>query len=189
MIYQRLRARHLPKVLALQEANLHENLTVGQRREGFLSVRFTAAQFGEMERDLAVLAAVDGEVVAGYLCASTLAFSRRILLLAAMIERFPHVQFLGLALSAQRCFVYGPVCVARVRRGQGVLRGLYDALCRELAGDFDAGTLFIAKDNPHSLASHAEGLGMTLVGDFAFENRGYWLLAFAVPPASGPGPG
>jgi predicted GNAT superfamily acetyltransferase len=98
-----------------------------------------------------------------------------------MVERFAHTHFLGRALSSQRCFVYGPVCVARERRGEGVLRGLYDALRREVAGDYDAGTLFIAKDNPRSLAAHADGLGMTLAGDFGFDNRDYWILAFAVP--------
>jgi predicted GNAT superfamily acetyltransferase len=77
--------------------------------------------------------------------------------------------------------VYGPVCVAARWRGRGVLRGMYHALRCEIAGDFDAGVLFVAKDNPHSLHVHADGLGMTLVGDFAFDRRSYWILAFPVP--------
>lgn len=181
MQYRRLEDRDLPALLALQEANLFANLVADDRRDGFLSARFSAGQFDEMARDLAVMVAADGEDIVGYLCASSLAFNRHIPLLAAMIERFPQAQFLGRTLSAQRCFVYGPVCVARQRRGTGVLRGLYDGLRREIAGDYDAGTLFIAKDNPHSLAAHADGLGMALVGDFGFDNRSYWILAFAVP--------
>jgi hypothetical protein len=179
--YRRLEAGHLPGVLALQEANLYTKLDAQERRDGFLSARFSAEQFGAMERDLAVIVAVDGEDVGGYLCASSLAFNRSIPLLAAMIECFPRLPFLGRALDAQRSFVYGPVCVSRERRGTGVLRGLYDALRREIAGEHDAGVLFIAKDNPRSLAAHADGLGMTLVGDFVFGDRGYWVLAFSVP--------
>ena len=181
MHYRRLEDCDLPALLALQEANLFGNLTAEARRNGFLSARFSATQFGEMARDIAVMVALDGEDIAGYLCASSLAFNSRVPVLAAMIERFPHAHFLGRPLSAQRCFVYGPVCVAREHRGAGVLRGLYDALRRGIAGDYDAGTLFIDKGNPRSLAAHADGLGMALVGDFGFDNRSYWILAFAVP--------
>jgi hypothetical protein len=182
MDYRRLEERDLPAVLALQDANLFGNLTPQQRAQGFLSARFSAAQFAEMAADLAVMVAADANEIGGYLCASGLALNRRVPLLAAMIERFPGIQFLGRPLGAQRCFIYGPVCVAGSRRGSGVLRGLYAALRAAIAGDYDAGVLFIAKDNPRSLAAHADGLGMTLVGDFAFERGRYWILAFAVPP-------
>jgi hypothetical protein len=182
MDYRRLEERDLPAVLALQEANLLGNLTPQQRGQGFLSARFSAAQFTEMAADVAVMVAADADGIAGYLCASSLAFNRRVPLLAAMIERFPDIQFLGRALSAQRCLIYGPVCVAGSRRGSGVLRGLYAALRAEIAGDYDAGVLFIARDNPRSLAAHADGLWMTVVGDFAFADGRYWILAFAVPP-------
>jgi hypothetical protein len=181
MRYVRLESAHLPGVLALQEANLYAKLDAQARRDGFLSARFSAEQFDAMARDLAVIVAEADGQVAGYLCASQLAFNQSIPLLAAMIERFPRLPFLGRALSAQRCFVYGPVCVARERRRAGVLRGLYHALRREIAGDFDAGVLFVAKDNPRSLAAHADGLGMTLVGEFGFDARSYWILAFPVP--------
>lgn len=182
MRYRRLEERDLPVVLALQEANLFGNLTPEQRGgQGFLSARFSAAQFAEMADDVAVMVAANADEIAGYLCASGLAFNRRVPLLAAMIERFPATRFLGRPLGAQRCLIYGPVCVAASRRGSGVLRGMYDALRAEVAGDYDAGVLFIAKDNTRSLAAHTDGLGMTLVGDFAFDRGRYWMLAFPVP--------
>jgi hypothetical protein len=181
MRYRRLEERDLPAVLALQEANLFDNLGPEQRSQGFLSARFGAAQFVEMAADVAVMVAADADEIGGYLCASGLAFNRRVPLLAAMIERFPDTRFLGRPLGAQRCLIYGPVCVAASRRGSGVLRGLYGALRAEIAGDYDAGVLFIAQDNPRSLAAHADGLGMALVGDFAFDRGRYWILAFPVP--------
>lgn len=182
MDYRRLERADLPTVLALQEANLLGNLPAEQRAVGFLSARFSAAQFIEMAADVAVIIAAEGAEVAGYLCASGLAFNRRIPLPAAMIERFQEIQFHGRALSTQRCLVYGPVCVAASRRGSGILGGLYAALRAQISGDYDAGVLFISKDNPHSLAAHRDGLGMTPVGDFAFAEGRYWILAFAVSP-------
>ena len=149
--------------------------------QGFLSARLDADQIMAIAKDLAVIVATQDERLAGYLCAARSALSARIPVVAAMLAQLPRTAFLGRALSAQRHFVYGPVCVAATWRGRGVLRGMYAALRAEIAGDFDAGVLFVAKDNPHSLHAHADGLGMTLVGDFVFAERGYWILAFPVP--------
>jgi hypothetical protein len=179
MDYRRLQPAHIPAILALQETNLLGS--GGPSPGGFLSARLGAEQFLAIAQDLAVIVAAADADIAGYLCAAHDAPSRSIPILAAMLDELPRLSFLGRTLGAQRTFVYGPVCVAERWRGQGVLRGMYNALRREIAGDFDAGVLFVAKDNPHSLHAHADGLGMTLVGDFAFDRRSYWILAFPVP--------
>jgi hypothetical protein len=179
MKHRRLQPSDIPAVLALQEANLLGK--VGPAPGGFLSARLGAEQFLGIAQDLAVIVAAADAEIAGYLCAAHEEPSRCIPILAAMLDQLPRLSFLGRPLGAQRTFVYGPVCVDARWRGQGVLRGMYDALRREIAGDFDAGVLFVAKDNPHSLHVHADGLGMTLVGDFAFDRRSYWILAFPVP--------
>ena len=168
-------------VLALQEANLFDNLAGDARADGYLSARFTQAQFERMNSDVAVITATDGERVAGYLCASSVAFNRQFPLLAAMIERYPEVSFRGRLLAEQNTFVYGPVCVARSDRGSGVLRGMFDALMREIAGRFDAGVCFVAAGNTRSLAAHEHGLGMQRVAEFEFQQRSYHILAFDVP--------
>jgi predicted GNAT superfamily acetyltransferase len=178
MDYRRLTDADLPAILALQEENLRRDAPMPG---GHLSARLDAAQLHAMAHDLAVLVAAAGDDIAGYLCAARNALAARIPVVAAMLEQFPSVSFLGRTLASQRTFVYGPVCVAAAWRGKGVLRGLYDTLRREIAGDYDAGVLFVAKDNAHSLAAHADGLGMTLVGDFRFEGRAFWILAFPVP--------
>ena len=165
--------------LALQDANLLENASPPS--QGFLSARLEADQLLDLARDLALIVAIEDGELAGYLCAARHALSNRIPVVAAMLEQLPQLSFLGRSLASQRTFVYGPVCVAAAYRGRGVLRGMYAVLRRELAGDYDAGVLFVAKDNPHSLHAHADGLGMTLVGDFRYTGRGFWILAFPVP--------
>ncbi|HTS54176.1 MAG TPA: hypothetical protein VMH26_12950 [Burkholderiales bacterium] len=181
MHYRPINPADLPSVLALQEANLFANLTREQRQDGFLSAAFTERQFQQMARDVAVLVADDAGEIRAYLCASSVGFSRQFPLLASMIASFDRVDFLGRSLASQRTFIYGPVCVARPHRGRGLLRGLYDALRRELAGGYDAGVGFVAKDNERSLAAHTDALGMTIVADFALNGRQYWTLAFQVP--------
>jgi hypothetical protein len=126
--------------------------------------------------------ATEGDRVAGYLCASSVEFNRQFPLLAAMLRCYDKVTWAGRSLAELNTFVYGPVCVARTDRGSGVLRGMFATLLREVAGRFDAGACFVAAGNARSLAAHQHGLGMQPVAEFEFQQRGYHILAFDVPP-------
>lgn len=181
MEFRRLHHSDLAAVLEVQEANLFENLSPSARQDGFLSARFSGDEFAQMNTDVSVMVAAEADRIGGYLCASSVELNRRLPLLAAMIACYPDLRFRDRLLSEQASFVYGPVCVDRKFRGRGVLRGLYQALLRQLAGRFDTGAAFIAQDNPRSLAAHVDGLGMHNVGEFEFKQRHYWIVAFPVP--------
>ena len=191
MIFRHLTSSDLPGILALQEANLSENLSDDQRKDGFLSARFSVEQFEQMDRDAAVVVAENGGRVIGYACCSSIEYSRQFPLLAAMIGTFRQVDYLGTALADWRSTIYGPVCVDREWRGRGGLRGLFATVRTELAGRFDVAAAFIAKANARSLAAHVDGLGMSVIGDFAFDGKDYWTVCFGIPAldqACGVGP-
>ncbi len=180
MEFATLREEELEAVLQLQEANLKDNLSAAETEHGFLSARFNAQQFLEMRADVTVVVAREAGEVAGYLCGSTLAYNRQFPILAAMADRFPDLSFRGDRLDLQDPLIYGPVCVGRPWRGQGVLRGLYGALRRAAAPRFRVGVCFVAADNPRSLRAHILGLGMEPLGDFGFAARTFRILGFPV---------
>lgn len=180
MEFRRATREDIPAILDVQDANFIGNLEDAERREGFLSVKFTREQFEEMAGQVGIIVAVVGGRLAGYLCASSCEFNRPFPLLAAMMQQFDVIDYRGRSLAASRVFIYGPVCIDRPYRGQGLLRGLYDMLQREAAGRYDIGVAFVAGDNPHSLRVHLDGLGMAHVGEFAFSEKRYHILAFAV---------
>jgi L-amino acid N-acyltransferase YncA len=193
MHIRRVTARDYAGMLALQEANLVDNLPAEQRKDGFLSARFTEEQFARMNGDAAVVVAEDNGRVVGYACCSGVDYNRQFPLLATMIETFGRVTFLGTALVDSRACIYGPVCVDRAARGKGVFRGLITRLKQELAGQFDVAAGFIAKSNARSLAAHVDGLGMLVAGDFRHGDRDCWIVCFGIPDAdlacgSGPRP-
>lgn len=172
---------HLAGMLALQEANLAANLSDADRRAGFLSARFSAADFSRMGAEAAVLVAEEEGRVAGYVCSATVADSLQVPILAALIAEFPRLNFGGRPLDAQAVVIYGPVCVAREARGKGLFRALVEGLKAQLAGRFETAVAFIASDNPRSLAAHVDGLGMALLGSYSFRDRDYAIIAFAIP--------
>lgn len=181
---RRLLPADLPGVLALQEANLFANLTPEQRAQGFLSVRFDAAQFERMDRNAAVVVAVEGNEVVGYACSDTEDAATRAPILEALVQAFPHTFYLGASLADVRTCIYGPACVRQDRRGTGLLRRMVNALREQLADRFDVAAGFIAKANTRSLAAHIEGAGMLAAGEFSFDGKSFWIVCFGIPSAA-----
>jgi predicted GNAT superfamily acetyltransferase len=163
-------------ILQLQSANYIANLS--DRKDGFLSAEFTAGQIAEMAGDLGITVAVYSAEIAGYLCAFRKEFNHESPVLAKMLQAYDGTYFNGRPLSSYTSYIYGPVCVGREYRGRGLLRGLYEAQKKELAGRFEVGVAFVARHNPHSLQAHVAGLGMSEVGEFAANDASYVILAF-----------
>ena len=173
-------------ILDLQSANFIGNLAPSERQAGFLSIECSLAQLEAMAADVGIIVACEDGRLAGYLCASSCEFNRQFPLLARMIEQFGRMSVRSRLLACSRVFIYGPVCIDRPYRGRGVLGGLYQTLKNTVAGRFDVGVAFVAKENAHSLRAHVEQLTMEHVGDFGYSGKDYHILAFEVP-ARNPG--
>jgi predicted GNAT superfamily acetyltransferase len=181
LYYRRALAAEYPEILRLNEANFKANLTREERADGFLSAVFSARQIAAMAEELGiVIALVDGRVAA-FLCAFRNDFDHGSPVVAEMIRSYERMQFEGKPLSVYCSYVYGPVCIDRRFRRRGLLRGLYQAQRRDLAGRFDIGVALVARANPHSLDAHVFGLGMTEVGEFDVDGNRYVTLAFRLP--------
>jgi L-amino acid N-acyltransferase YncA len=183
MLFHRATDADYAGMLQLQEANLFDNLSPEERKDGFLMARFSAEQFADMNRNAAIVVAEDGGRVAGYACCADIEYSRQFPLLTTMIGSFRRTSFLGTPLADSRACIYGPVCVDRASRGKGVFRKLIAVVKEELAGKFDVAVAFIAKSNSRSLAAHVDGLGMIVAGDFRHSDKDYWIVCFGVPTA------
>jgi len=180
--YRRAVPADFGEILRLQSENFVANLSEAERAQGFLSAQFSAEQTARIAEDLGTMVSVVEDRVAGFLCAFRKEFETGSPVIAEMLRRYDRLHFAGRPLSAFHSYIYGPVCIGRDYRGAGLLRGLYEAQKNDLAGKFDIGIAFVARNNPHSLSAHVAGLGMTEAGDFAVGGNRYATLAFRVPP-------
>ena len=181
LVYRLAQSQDFAAIVGLNELNFIKNLSEEERRDGFLSAVFTRAQIAAMADDLGItIALVDGEL-AGFLCAFRKEFDHGSPVVAQMLAAYPRMRFAGKPLSEWHSYVYGPVCIDRKFRRAGLLRGLYEAQRRTLAGQFDLGVALIARNNPHSLAAHIAGLGMVETGDFEVGGNLFATVAFAMP--------
>ena len=181
LLFRRAKPEDYPGILRLQSANFIANLSESERQEGFLSAQFTLDQTAAIAEDLGTMVAVVDNRLAGFLCAFRREFDTGSPVIAKMLDSYDRVTFEGKPLSSFNSYIYGPVCIARAHRRRGLLRGLYEAQKKDLAGRFDVGVAFVSRSNPHSLRAHVAGLGMIEVGDFELKGNVYVILAFRCP--------
>jgi len=180
--YRRARPNDYTAILDLQSANFIANLSAEERKEGFLSAQFSINQTAQIAEDLGTMVAVVANRVGGFLCAFRNEFDNGSPVIATMLDSFDRLSFQGKPLNSFSSYIYGPVCIGREYRRRGLLRGLYEAQKRDLAGQFEIGVAFVSRSNPHSLSAHVAGLGMTEAGDFEVKGNTYATLAFRLPP-------
>lgn len=180
-MFRRFNSDDLPEILRIQKANLVFNMSENDKTNGFLSVEFPSQQFIEMNSEIPTVVADLGSSLGGYLCGSSIQYSRQVPILAHMISLFPKTYFRRKSLEQYQPFIYGPVCIDRPLRGLGILEGLYHELLKRVAGKFDVGVLFISQANPRSLRAHTAKLGMEKVADFTFNGNDFYMLVFEVP--------
>jgi len=179
--YRRARPSDYASIVELNAANFIAHLAEHERGDGFLSALFTLEQTAAMAEDLGTTLAIVDRALAGFLCAFRNDFDHGSPVVAKMIESYDRIYFEGKLLSRYRTYAYGPVCIARAYRRQGLLRVLYDAQRKDLAGQFEVGVALIARNNPHSMAAHVAGLGMTEVGEFEVNGNKFATVAFRLP--------
>lgn len=163
-------------VVALQDANLVSNLSSAEQKDGFLSGAFTAEQFSEMNDDVGILIALDGDVVVGFICIGSVEFNIAYPLPAAMIEAFSNLYYDGRRVDSYVCVIAGPVCIAKEKRGTGLFEIMYNQVSSILPAHVQLITTLVSKSNPRSLRAH-EKVGMQVLGDFNYNAREFVIMA------------
>lgn len=184
MEIRQARIEDYPKIIRLQQQNTPGQLSEAEMRQGFIVSQMDEPRLDAINQALGILVAMDGAQLAGFVCLVPTSLQPRHPVVEAMLATFAHQQFGGKSLEQQRVFVYGPVCISNEWRGKGLLRQLFEAVKSHAREDYDTGAAFINDLNPHSLAAHVKGLGMTVLTPFNCDQQTYQLVVFATANAS-----
>ncbi|MDJ0363902.1 hypothetical protein QMK33_01965 [Hymenobacter sp. H14-R3] len=180
LIYRIATEIDAPAIAELANQHTYQQLSAPARESGFLTGNFTVPALEAM------LASVPGQVVyrqhelVGFVVNSRLPAERYPPLVQQLVALLPTLRYRNRPLADYRWFFYGPVLVQPAYRGQGLLRQLFAANRRALAGQFDVGVAFIAAENVASLHVHTQKLGLEAVGSLDFAGVMYAVLAFEV---------
>lgn len=176
MQYRKASEKDYQGILDLQDKYLITNLNDEEKKNGFLSVKFSKKQFEIMNTDSLVVVCEDKDIIIGYLCASTADFNKDYTLPSTMIDQFPFITYQGKSLENYNCLIFGPVCIELDYRGKGVYAELMKTLIELLPKNIDVLVTFISAKNKRSLIS-TKKLAIEKLGDFTHMNQDYVLVA------------
>lgn len=167
----------IPGVLKLQEKYLYRNMTETERKEGFVTTPFTTAQIEEILEQDGLFVAKDDGVVVAYIFAADWKYFEQWEIFNYMVSRFPDLTFQNESITTENSFQYGPVCIEKKYRGQGLFNILFEEMRLEFKKRFPISVTFINKINEISTAAHTRKLGWEVIDEFEFNNNQYLALA------------
>ena len=169
----------IQEIAQLQEENLRTNLTADQMQDGYLSLGFSDEQFRAFNRDLGVVVAkAEGKVV-GYCCVSSATFNAQFPILDQIVSGLSDYDIPGTEEKPTETTtsIYGPACIAKDYRGQGVLKPLFDhAVTLSIAAGYAFCFSFVSIENQRSLVAHLK-LPFQEVGTVSFNENEYSVIA------------
>jgi GNAT superfamily N-acetyltransferase len=169
-----------PAIAELANQYTYQQLSAAAQAGGFLTGQFTAPALAAMLASVPGQVAWQGPELVGFVVNSRLPAERYPPLVQHICALLPTLLYHGRPLAEYDWFFYGPVLVQAAYRGRGLLRQLFEANRRTLAGRYEVGVAFIAAQNAASLHVHTQKLGLEVVGALDFEGASYVVLAFGI---------
>ncbi len=166
-------------VLALQKKYHIASISEADKSSGFVTTLFSEDQLKSLITDEGGLCiARDGQQLVAYVMAASWQFWSQWPIFAHMIEGLDQLAFLGLRLTVENSYQYGPVCIDSTVRGTGVLEAMFDFSRAQMATRYPILLTFINKTNTRSFAAHTRKLGLQVIQEFAFNGNQYHELAY-----------
>lgn len=170
--------RDIEGVIALQDIYLVSNMTEEEKASGFVTTPFSVEQLQEVIHQEGLFVAKDNNKIIAYIFAASWEYFSQWPIFNHMTPLLPELSFKDFSLTAINTFQYGPICIDKKYRGQGLINPFFDFMRIHLMKRFRVNITFINKTNIPSQKAHIEKLKWNVVGDFQFNNNNYFILAY-----------
>ena len=168
----------ISQVLDLHFRYQIDSIADEDKEDGFITTAFTEEQMRELIEQESGLSVVckEGRIVA-YAMAASWQFWSRWPMFAHMIKDLPNLEYKGYALSTDNSYQYGPVCVDKSVRGQGVFELVFNFSLKCMSSRYPVLVTFINKINPRSYVAHTKKVALDVIQEFPFNDNQYYELA------------
>ena len=165
-------------ILSLQEKNLFSKLNEEERKNGFVTTPFTISQIEEILKQNGLFVALNEQNnIVSYVFAGSWKYFEQWEIFNFMVSRFPQLSFHGQPITTENSFQYGPICIDKNYRGQGIINLIFEEMRLELLKKYPISVTFINKVNVISEKAHTKKLGWEIIDEFQFNNNTYIGLA------------
>ena len=171
------------EILKLHYRYQIDSIDEEDKKDGFITTVFDEKQLSELiEQEEGLFVAVKDNIILAYAMAASWRFWSRWPMFAYMIEDLPNLQYAGQTLSTENSYQYGPICVDKSVRGQGVFEGIFNYSLQIMSDRYPILVTFINKINPRSYAAHTQKAGLDVIQEFEYNNNQYYELARLTKP-------
>ncbi|WP_205964737.1 GNAT family N-acetyltransferase [Paraglaciecola marina] len=169
---------HIDEILALHFRYQVASISAEDKSDGFITTAFTVAHLTSLIKDECGLfiASVDNKIVA-YAMAASWQFWSQWPMFAYMIEHLDDSKCSDTEVTQDNSYQYGPVCVDKAVRGQGVFELIFEFARAEMAKRYPILVTFINKINPRSYEAHTRKTPLKVIKEFDYNNNNYYKLA------------
>lgn len=168
----------IEQILALHFRYQVDSINEEDKADGFITTAFDQTQLTELiEQEQGLFIALKENQIIAYAMAASWQFWSRWPMFAHMVKDLPNLQYKGQILSTENSYQYGPVCVDKSVRGQGVFEGIFNFALQQMSKRYPILVTFINKINPRSFAAHTKKVGLDVIQEFEFNNNHYYELA------------
>ena len=158
-------------ILALQELYLISNLSETEKTAGFVTTPFTTVQITQVIQQENLFIAKDKNRVIAYLFTGSWNFFSQWPIFNYMTSLFPTLKFIDFNITTSNSFQYGPICIDKEYRGQGIILPLFELMRNQLQVQYPLSVTFINKINVPSTLAHTKKLKWSIIAQFEFNKK------------------
>ncbi len=180
--YRRANLADIDAILALHHRYQVYSINEDDKNDGFITTAFSEQQLSELiNKEKGLFVAIKNNGVVAYAMAASWDFWSQWPMFAHMIKGLSEQRYKGLTLSTANSYQYGPVCVDKPVRGEGIFEALFEYALSEMAKRYAVLVTFINKVNPRSFAAHTRKVNLDVTKEFEYNNNHYYELACLTP--------
>ena len=176
--YQVASSADISGVLNLQSLYLATNLSDEEKKAGFVTTPFSVAQLEDIIAQEGLFVAKKNDLIIAYIFAGSWQYFSQWPIFNHITSMFSELEFQDFKISTVNSFQYGPICIHKDFRGQGLINPLFELMRLHLQIKYPLSLTFINQINLPSIKAHVDKLRWTIIGEFGFNNNRYFVLAY-----------
>lgn len=171
--------RDIGNILKLHNKYQIDTIKEEDKKDGFVTTAFTKEQLQDIIiQEQGIFIAIQNNEVIGYVMSASWQYWSKWPIFAFMIENLPKLTYLDQTLSIDNSYQYGPVCIDKSVRGNGVLEKLFDLALESMSKRYPILVTFVNKINTRSYEAHKRKMGLEVIQEFSFNNNEYYELVY-----------
>jgi len=169
---------NVAEVLELHYKYQVDSIPEEDKKDGFITTAFTESHLKKLiEEEGGLFIAIKNNAIVAYAMSASWEFWCQWPMFQYMVENLHDSKLFDNELTIKNSYQYGPVCVDKSVRGEGVFEEIFNYSLNKMSERYPLMVTFINKINPRSYEAHTRKVNLELINEFNFNNNQYFKLA------------